>query len=124
MSIKNLQDMLSKKEIRINTGKAEGDIIRLSTYMNQLAKKNVVLGVDVTKVAQAKLDITELSTYLNQLKSKDIKVRIDFENKDIVKNLQSIDDLLKSIQKNSNINLKMTEIYSNFIWRPWKIFRS
>lgn len=108
MSIKNLQDMLNKKDIRINTGKAESDIIRLSTYMNQLASKNVTLGVDVTKLAQAKLDITELSTYLNQLKSKDIKIRIDFENKDIVNNLKTIDDLLKSIQKNSNINLKMT----------------
>lgn len=107
-SLSNLQNMFKQREIRINTGKAEGDIIRLSTYMNQLAKKNVVLGVDVTRIAQAKLDITELSTYLNQLKSKNIKVRIDFENKDIVNHLKSIDDLLKSIQKNSNINLKMT----------------
>lgn len=106
-SIRNLKSMLQKNEVRINTGKAEGDIIRLSTYMNQLASKKVTPQIDTSKAEQAKLSIAELATYMNQLQSKKIKIDISFENKDIVNNLKDIDSLLKSIQKNSNIKLNV-----------------
>lgn len=108
MSLSNLKKRLASQELRVNTGKAESDIVKLSTYMNQLSSKNVSLGIDSTKIAQAKTDVKDLISDFNQLKSKDVKIRIYFENKDIVNNLKTIDDLLKSIQKNSNINLKMT----------------
>ena len=106
-SIRNLKNMLQKNEVRINTGKAEGDIIRLSTYMNQLASKKVTPQIDTSKAEQAKLSIAELATYMNQLQSKKIKIDISFENKDIVNNLKDIDSLLKSIQKNSSIKLNV-----------------
>ena len=106
-SIRNLKNMLQKNEVRINTGKAEGDIIRLSTYMNQLASKKVTPQIDTSKAEQAKLSIAELATYMNQLQSKKIKIDISFSNKDIVNNLKDIDSLLKSIQKNSNIKLNV-----------------
>ena len=107
MSLSNLKKKLANQEIRVNTGKAEGDIIRLSTYMNQLASKKVTPQIDTSKAEQAKLSIAELATYMNQLQSKKIKIDISFANKDIVNNLKDIDSLLKSIQKNSNIKLNV-----------------
>lgn len=132
-SLRNLEDRIKKSEIRINTGRAEADIMklatymnqlgskvvkpnidvgqaesnimRLATYMNQLAAKKVKLGIDTE---QAKADAKELVSDLKDLKSKNIKVRVEFEDKEVVNNLKTIDDLLKSIQKNSNIKLNVS----------------